>query len=112
MISTKLNVKLNLKKLKKLQSGQLDEAIRRGLEKGAIEVERKGKIYSPYKSGDLRKSIRAERAWKVGNGWSVIISPHMPYAAAMEMPGRVLLRGRRPYMKPALLESKKQIKMF
>lgn len=97
-------IKIDTKKLKALPV-QIDQAIIRGLQKGAGEVERKAKQYAPYDTGHLFRSIRQERVKRTTDGYSVSIAPHVPYAGRMEEPGRVLRRGRRPYLKPALQNS-------
>lgn len=110
MLNITATVKVDLSAFKKLNA-ELDKAIKIGLQKGAYEVERKAKQYAPYDTGTLIRSITTYPVKKNLDGWSVIITPTVFYGAFMEQPGRVLRRGRRPYMKPALLESVDKIKL-
>ena len=103
-LQIKAKVRIDIKKLKAIPR-LVEQAIIKGLKKGAAEVERNARKNAPYEHGDLFRSIRASSVKRTANGFSVSISPNVPYAAAMERPGRVLRRGRRPYMLPAVTES-------
>lgn len=101
-----IQAKITIKKDKlKAMPEKLDLAIVRGLQRGAFEVERKAKSYAPYDTGALMRSIGTTAVKRAPNSFSVSVAPHVEYAEIMEEPGRVRRRGRRPYMKPALLDS-------
>ena len=104
-----IRIKLKNNKLKKLPEA-MAKAIQKGLQKGAFEVERKAKGYSPVDTGTMRRSIRTEPVKRNPDGWSVLVRPNVAYAKFMEKPGPVRLRGRRPFMKPALRDSIGKIK--
>lgn len=101
-------VRMDFRKLKRFPK-KFDKAIKRGLTKGAFEVERKAKQYSPVDTGALRRSIRTDKVHKIPTGWSVNVSPHVPYAERIERPGNVRGVGRRPFMFPALKNSATKI---
>ena len=104
-------IKIDTKKLKALPK-KVEQAIMRGLQRGAFEVERRAKRYAPIDTGTLMRSIRTSSVKKDLDGFSISISPNVPYADKMEQPGRVRIRGRRPYMEPALKDSVPKVLSF
>src|SRR3990167_10206943 len=108
MINPRIKIKVKTKGFDKLNA-DMDRAISQGLLKGAYEVERTAKIYAPYDTGTLSRSIKTSPIRKTSLGWSITISPSVFYADIMEQPGNVRKRGQRPYMRPALMDSLNKI---
>jgi len=104
-------VRINVKKMK-MYPEKVNQAIKIGMKKGALEVERKAKMYSPVDTGTLRRSISVDNpVKKTFDGWTISVSPKVNYGIFMERPGNVRRHGRRPYMVPALQDSVNKIKM-
>lgn len=110
MTQRMIKVKINTKGFEKFNRN-MTRALKDGLRKSALVVERKAKIYSPVDTGTLRRSIKTERVEGEIDGFSVTIAPSVSYAAAVEFGGKKPRKqGRIPYMRPALRDSEGQIR--
>ena len=71
-------------------------------------VERNARMNAPVDTGRLRASIWPE-VKTAGNQVLGIVGTKVVYGAKMEQPGPVRRSGRRPYLKPALIENQERI---
>ena len=109
-LSIKATINLKFPKVNRI----INEAIVKGLTKGALVVEGKMKRFAPLDTGRLTGSIFASKVKMVSDGFTVSVSPNVFYARYMERPGGLGVKSRakgarRPFMKPALLESENLI---
>ena len=104
MAKIKIKLTVDDEAIKRL-SAAIDQAVTTGLLKGAYEVERQAKIFSPVDTGTLRRSIKTENVKKNNNKYSIAVSPSVAYAEFVERPGPVRRTGQRPFLAPALVQA-------
>lgn len=103
MMDFTINFNMNkLDRLIKSMPNRLASEIAIGLTKGAIKVQNTAKIYSPYKTGNLRRSI----AHKINNDLTASVGSNLVYARVREFNTKSRPTG---YLRPALKSNKKYI---
>jgi HK97 gp10 family phage protein len=104
MVKT-ISVKVNLKGFDVLEP-KIKNALKTGLKKVGLNIERDAKINAPRDTGHLKRMTRARPVKNL----SLVVSSDTHYAEYMEQPGNVRKEGIRPFMKPALLKNISKIK--
>lgn len=98
-----VQIKLNLKKLEKLQS-ELEPRAQAILDKGALDIMRMARMYAPVLTGMLRNSIHVEAPSR----WTRIVADGVTYGVLQEY-GTVRF-GAQPFMTPAFEMYRRSIK--
>jgi hypothetical protein len=87
-----------------LHGGPFLDAMR----KATLIVQRSAKLNAPVDTGILQASIVPAIKTTSGRIFG-IVGTNVEYAPAMEEPGNVRVKGRRPYLEPALTENNEKI---
>ena len=85
---------------------KIKNAIKTGLKKVGLSIERDAKINAPRDTGHLKSMIRARPVKDL----SLVVTADTHYAGYMEKPGNVIREGIRPYLRPALDKNIPKIK--